>query len=71
MTDTQLLMSCIKNCKLNVKSVAAQLNLTRQGFWKKITGRSEFKQSEIGKLTRLLKLDVDTQYKIFFANAVD
>jgi hypothetical protein len=71
MTDTQLLMSCIESCKLNVKSVAAQLNLTRQGFWKKLTGRSEFKQSEIEKLTRLLKLDVDTQYKIFFANVVD
>lgn len=71
MTDTQLLTSCIENNKLNVASVAKQLNLTRQGLWKKITNRSEFKQSEIEKLTRILNLDADTQYKIFFALCVD
>lgn len=70
MTDTQLLTSCIKSKNMDVVSVAKQLGLTRQGFWKKLTGRSEFKQSEIEKLTRLLELDADTQYKIFFALCV-
>lgn len=71
MTDTQILTSCIEGKNMNVASVAKQLGLTRQGFWKKLTNRSEFKQSEIEKLTRLLELDADTQYKIFFALCVD
>ena len=67
MTDTELLLSCIKNCGSTITSLAKQLNLSRQGLWKKIYNKSEFKQSEIQKVTTILELDAEKERQIFFS----
>lgn len=66
MTDTELLLTCIKDCGSSVTSLAKQLNLSRQGLWKKINNKSEFKQTEIQKVTNILSLDAEKERLIFF-----
>ncbi len=70
MTDSVLLTSKISECGLTYSEIAHELGITRQGLWKKIHNRSEFKQSEIEKITRLLNLDMEVNSKIFFKNYV-
>lgn len=70
MTDSVLLASKISECGFTYSEIAHELGITRQGLWKKIHNRSEFKQSEIEKITRLLKLDTEVNSKIFFKNYV-
>lgn len=70
MTDSLLLRAKVKECGFTLSGVAKRLNLTRQGFWKKVYNRSEFKQSEIETLSRLLELDPETERHIFFKNYV-
>lgn len=71
MTDSVLLTSKISECGFTYSEIAHKLGITRQGLWKKIHNRSEFKQSEIEKITRLLNLDMEVNSKIFFKNYVD
>lgn len=70
MTDTVLLSEKISKSGFTLSQIAIELGLTRQGLWKKINNHSEFKQSEIEKLSRLLNLDLETNSKIFFKNYV-
>ena len=70
MTDSELLISTISKCGISQAKIARELGITRQGLWKKINNRSEFKQSEIEKLARLLNLDFELNSKIFFKNFV-
>lgn len=67
MTDRFELEKIIKVNGYTKKQVAALLNLTEQGFNRKVKGDTEFKASEIKKLIDLLNCDVN----IFFANTVE
>lgn len=71
MTDTQLLLKYIEECGINTNTIAKELGITRQGLWKKLKNITEFKQSEIEKITRILKLDSEAQRLIFFTLGVD
>jgi hypothetical protein len=71
MTDSVLLKKRIKNCGFTVKDIARHMNLSRQGLWKKINNRTEFRQSEIAKLSEILELDSDMERRIFFKMFVD
>ena len=71
MTDSILLVSKIKESGYTYTGIAQELGLTRQGLWKKIHNKSEFKQTEIEKLSRLLNLDTETNTHIFFNVGVD
>lgn len=71
MTDSVLLASKIKENGFTCATIAQELGITRQGLWKKINNRSEFKQTEIEKLSRLLNLDAEVGNKIFFKVDVD
>ena len=71
MTDAQLLDDKLEECGMNRTALAEQLGITRQGLWKKLENLSEFKQSEIEKITRILNLDSETQRLIFFTLNVD
>jgi DNA-binding phage protein len=51
--------------------LAKKLKLSRQGFWKKLHNKSEFKQSEIAAISKELNLDADTERRIFFTLNVD
>ena len=46
-------------------------SFVRQGFWKKVNNHSEFKQSEIEALSKLLGLDSEMEKRIFFKVCVD
>ena len=62
MTDSNLLESKIKSVGLTI---------TRAGFYKKLNNHSEFKASEISKLSSILELSDSERESIFFACCVD
>lgn len=71
MTDSNLLESKIKAIGLTISAVAEKLGITRAGFYKKLNNNSEFKASEISKLSAILALSDDERELIFFARNVD
>lgn len=71
MTNCRLLSDLIKDCGYTKASFAKKLGLSRQGLYKKIQGKSEFKQSEIEKASLFLNLDSKQEKDIFFSSFVD
>lgn len=71
MTNASLLESKIKAVGLTISAVAEKLGITRAGFYKKLNNDSEFKASEISKLTTILSLSDIEREQIFFAQFVD
>lgn len=71
LTNGQMLKDIIYNRHFTVSDFADRLGLSRQGFFKKMTNRSEFKQSEIEKATKILGLSMQQEKEIFFADIVD
>lgn len=69
--NNSLLSDKIDSSKLSISSIAESLGLTRQGFYNKLNGESEFKGSEIKKLSTLLNLSTQEKEAIFFADYVD
>ena len=70
-------MATINLTKLNARIVesgmsktfiAKKLGITREGFYKKLNGKSEFKASELYKLIDILHLSEDESRIIFFGN---
>lgn len=70
MTDGTLFTETVKKSGYTLKHIAKELDISRQGLWKKINNRSEFKQSEMEKITRILSLDNETSSRIFFKHSV-
>ncbi len=71
MTNTYLLETKIKAVGLTISAVAKKLGITRAGFYKKLNNDSEFKASEISKLSAILSLSDSERERIFFAHCVD
>lgn len=71
MTNTRLLEAKIKAVGLTISAVAERLGITRAGFYKKLNNNSEFKASEISKLSTILSLSDLEREQIFFAFSVD
>lgn len=67
MTNTELLLSCIKESGLKKGYIAKCLGITSHSLSKKINNKSEFKGSEMEKMGNLLKLDNTARDRIFFA----
>jgi len=67
MTDILLLDSKIRESGLKREYIANELGLTRQGFLAKTSGKTQFKQSEISILGKLLNLSISDVAQIFFA----
>ena len=67
MTDTKMLLGIMEDRKITKVALAAHLGLSRQGLDNKFNNKSEFKQSEIEKITNLLKLSREQEKDIFFA----
>lgn len=67
MTNGKLLKDIAKSKKITLNDLAAAIGITRQGLNKKITNRSEFRVSEVSKLTELLGLSEQQKQAIFFA----
>lgn len=70
MYDERKLRAKIAYCMLTNADVAVYLGISRASFYRKLTGKTEFRRSEISKLMELLQLDRDEMLEIFFAIAV-
>lgn len=66
MTDTALLRETIRERGLMLGFVADFLGITRSALYLKLGNNSEFKASEIQRLTTLLNLTPEQQTAIFF-----
>ena len=71
MKGMELLRKKIDQAGFKLTYVAERLNLTYQGFKKKLDGDTEFKASEIAVLKDLLKLSDAEVQAIFFDDDVD
>lgn len=71
MTDSELLQKAIERSGYKKTYLANRIGLTYQGYLNKERGESEFRQSEIEGLSRLLNLTVEEKEAIFFARKVD
>ena len=57
--------------KITNREMAAKLSLSEQALYNKLNGVSEFKNSEIKKITTLLDLSMDDVNLIFFDGIVN
>lgn len=71
MTDTSLLKEKIDNSGKTITFLASTLNLSNQGFYNKLNGKTEFYSSEISKLSDELNLTKKERENIFFSKKVD
>ena len=67
MTNGKLLKEIARAKQITLQELADALGLTRQGLSKKIENRSEFRVSEVSKISDLLKLSEQQRREIFFA----
>lgn len=67
MTNGKLLKEIAKAKQVTLQELAEALGLTRQGLSKKIENRSEFRVSEVSKLSEILGLSEQQKQAIFFA----
>lgn len=65
MTNTKMLEEYISASGLRKDFISSSLNLTLQGFLNKLNGKTEFKQSEICKLSKILKIPNGKVREIF------
>lgn len=70
MTETKLLKEKIDQSGYKLKFIAKKVGLTYQGLLNKINNHSEFRASEIQKLSEILSLTKDEQISIFFTQKV-
>jgi hypothetical protein len=70
-TDSEALSKAIENSGLKLTFIANKLELSREGFYKKLNNQTEFKASEIVKLQDILNLSNKERDKIFFTNKVE
>lgn len=66
MADTNLLKDKIAASGIKLGHIASEMSLSRSGLWKKLTGDSEFRTSEITKLCEILRLSDEERNNIFF-----
>ena len=71
MTDSEALSKAIENSGLKLTFIANKLELSREGFYKKLNNQTEFKASEIVKLQDILNLSNKERDKISFTNKVE
>lgn len=67
MTNTDLLKKVISDLGVPITTLAKKCGLTPQGFYPKLEGKTEFKQTEIAALKEALRLTPEERDRIFFA----
>lgn len=70
-TNVERLREVITESGMSIVAISDKLNITREGFYKKMNGETEFKASEITALTRILRLSKSDRDKIFLSNLVN
>lgn len=71
MTDVGILNKTISDSGVTITFLAEKLGITREGLYKKLNGKTEFKASEIVKVQNVLKLTDEKRDEIFFAPEVE
>lgn len=71
MVDEVALRKAIQDSGLKQYKIAKLMGLSTYGLFKKITGVTEFKGSEIIKICEILNLDNKQRENIFFNQSVD
>ena len=67
MNSTELSVELTRN-KLSVPKAADLIGIGKKAFYSKMKGESEFKQSEIKELKKILNLSDERVSEIFFAD---
>lgn len=67
-TNVERLREVIDESGMSIVAISDKLGITREGFYKKMNGETEFKASEITALTRILRLSKSDRDKIFLSN---
>lgn len=70
-TDVGRLKEAISNSGMSIVAISNKMGITREGFYKKMNGETEFKASEIISLSRILRLPKLDRDKIFLPNQVN
>ena len=70
MTNTELLKKTINESGMTIVFLADKLDISREAFYMKLNGKTEFKASEIFSLRRLLGLSSRQTEAIFFCTKV-
>lgn len=71
MVNTKKLQQKMKKNGYTLESLAMEMNLSRTGLFNKIHNCSEFRVSEINKISDILKLKRTEMTNIFFAQFVE
>ncbi len=67
MTNVKLLGEAIKKSGLRRRFIADEMGIGYDRFYKKITGKIEFKASEVKAIADILKLSFDEMRAIFLS----
>ena len=67
MTNGKMLKEIAKAKHITLQSIEDAIGVSRQGLFKKIENRSEFKASEVMRISELLDLSEKQKKQIFFA----
>ena len=69
--DVDRLKDVISNTGISIVAIANKMGITREGFYKRMNGETEFKASEIISLSRILRLSKIDRDKIFLSTKVN
>lgn len=70
MTDTKLLREAIDKSGMSITFISNEIGISRGALYKKINNITEFKASEITKLSKILSLSNKSRDGIFFGTKV-
>lgn len=65
MTDTKLLRETIDNSGMSITFISNEIGISREALYKKMSNTTEFKASEITKLSKILNLSNRARDVIF------
>ena len=70
MSGRELLNARIKNAGIKKATLCREIDVTYKTLARKLEGTSDFTESEMQNLTRILHLSVEDRMAIFFADEV-
>lgn len=71
MTNTVRLKETINQRGISITFIANTIGITREGLYNKLNGETEFKGSEIAKISKILRLTNKERDDIFFNDSVN
>lgn len=70
-TNVNRLREVVDKSGMSIVAISQKIGITREGFYKKLNGETEFKASEIISLSKVLGLSKLDRDKIFLPNKVN